>query len=31
MFERVYASLVEETGALIIGRRGHDNSIPERH
>jgi hypothetical protein len=25
----VYGNLVEETGALIIGRRTHDNSIPE--
>ena len=27
MFERVYGSLVEETGAVIMGRRSYDNSI----
>ena len=27
MFERVYGNLVEETGAVIMGRRSYDNSI----
>jgi dihydrofolate reductase len=27
VFERVYGSLVEETGAVIMGRRTYDNSI----
>jgi hypothetical protein len=26
-FERVYGNLVEETGAVIMGRRSYDNSI----
>jgi dihydrofolate reductase len=29
VFERVYGFLVEETGAVIIGRRTYDYSIPE--
>ncbi len=29
VFERLYGNLVEETGAVIIGRRTYDNSIPE--
>jgi hypothetical protein len=29
VFERVYGNLVEETGAVIIGRRTYDNSIHE--
>ena len=27
VFERVYGNLVEETGAVIMGRRSYDNSI----
>jgi dihydrofolate reductase len=27
VFERVYGKLVEETGAVIMGRRSYDNSI----
>lgn len=29
VFERVYGNLVDETGAVIMGRRTYDNSIPE--
>jgi dihydrofolate reductase len=29
VFERVYGNLVEETGAVIMGRRSYDNSIRE--
>ena len=29
VFERVYGDLVEETGAVIMGRRSYDNSIEE--
>jgi dihydrofolate reductase len=29
VFERVYGNLIEETGAVIMGRRTYDNSIPE--
>jgi dihydrofolate reductase len=29
VFERVYGNLVEETGAVIMGRRSYDNSIQE--
>lgn len=29
VFERLYGNLVEETGAVIIGRRTYDNAIPE--
>lgn len=29
VFERVYGKLVEETGAVIMGRRSYDNSIKE--
>jgi len=29
VFERLYGDLVEETGAVIMGRRTYDNSIPE--
>jgi dihydrofolate reductase len=29
VFERVYGNLVEETGAIIMGRRTYDNSIRE--
>ena len=28
VFERVYGNLVEQTGAVIMGRRSYDNSIP---
>src|SRR5688500_2986858 len=27
VFERVYGDLVEETGAVVLGRRSYDNSI----
>ena len=27
VFERMYGNLVEETGAVIMGRRSYDNSI----
>lgn len=29
VFERVYGDLLEETGAVIMGRRSYDNSIQE--
>ena len=29
IFERIYGDLRQETGAVIIGRRTYDNSIPE--
>lgn len=29
VFERVYGNLLEETGAVIMGRRSYDNSIQE--
>ena len=29
VFEQVYGNLVEETGAVIMGRRSYDNSIKE--
>ena len=29
VFERVYGNLIEETGAVIMGRRSYDNSIQE--
>ena len=29
VFERVFGNLVEETGAVIMGRRSYDNSIKE--
>jgi dihydrofolate reductase len=29
VFERVYGNLIEETGAVIMGRRTYDNSIAE--
>ena len=29
VFERVYGNLVEDTGAVIMGRRTYDNSIKE--
>ena len=29
VFERVYGNLIEETGAVIMGRRSYDNSIDE--
>jgi dihydrofolate reductase len=29
VFERVYGNLVEETGAVIMGRRSYDNSIDQ--
>jgi dihydrofolate reductase len=29
VFERVYGKLLEETGAVIMGRRSYDNSIKE--
>jgi dihydrofolate reductase len=29
VFERVYGNMVEETGAVIMGRRSYDNSIKE--
>ena len=29
IFERIYGDLKNETGAVIIGRRTYDNSIPE--
>jgi dihydrofolate reductase len=29
VFELVYGNLVQETGAVIMGRRSYDNSIPE--
>ena len=29
VFERVYGNLIEETGAVIMGRRSYDNSIEE--
>jgi len=30
VFERVYGNLVEETDAVIMGRRSYDNSIEYR-
>jgi len=27
VFERVFGNLIEETGAVIMGRRSYDNSI----
>jgi dihydrofolate reductase len=29
VFERIYGNLVEETGAVVMGRRSYDNSIKE--
>jgi dihydrofolate reductase len=29
VFEKVYGNLINETGAVIIGRRTYDNSVPE--
>ena len=29
VFDRIYGDLVSETGAVIIGRRTYDNSVPE--
>jgi dihydrofolate reductase len=29
VFERVFGTLIEDTGAVIMGRRTYDNSIPE--
>lgn len=29
VFDRIYGDLVNETGAVVIGRRTYDNSVPE--